>query len=231
LHFADDGQSSAADNIVVNNVNFDEISYTPQTLGDETYGGVFYFDCTSIATVTLTDVVGTNFKSETHGGFFYFKNFAGDLILDGANSLSQQQFTDFAASTAGSFLYSEATILDISISSTIFECDTGVDAATLLTLVQSDLFSDEPDPATRAGAFYIEDPTAGDFVTVTAQDNEYRKCAIAQEGAIYSVKTIADFSDMGSIYELNAAITGGAIKNDGSKTDFTDVTMDTNYAG
>jgi len=131
MHFSDNGDTSAGDTIVIDQVTFDSISCVPQTAGSETYGGVFYFDCYSIDSVTLTEVVATNFESETHGGFFYFENFSGDLLIDGTVGTQQPTFTDFIASTAGSFLFSQAVGLNIDIYNALFECDTSVTAVTL----------------------------------------------------------------------------------------------------
>jgi len=189
---------------------------------------VFYFDCETIDSITLTEVVASNFQSETHGGFFYFETFDGSLIIDGTTG-TQPSFKDFSASTAGSFLYSEATNIDISIYNSIFECDSSQTATGLETTVDTDLFTDDPEEASRAGAFWIEDPDKS-AVVVTSSDNQYRYCSIATTGGVYSLTDVEAFNEDRSTYEYNAAITGGAIKCDGCTMTIDDATFTYNYA-
>lgn len=230
MHFDHNGASSAGDTIVLNDLTFTDIeTFNGDT--DEAYGGVFYFNCESIDSVTLTEVVASDFESETHGGFFYFDSFAGDLIIDGRVGAQQTTFTGFTAPTAGSFLYSHASDIDIFIYNTVFECDSTKTAASIATEALT-IFSDNPASPARAGALYIEDPSPASpaTVTVTSQGNQYRYCAIADAGAIYSLKDVPDFDEDQSIYEHNASITGGAVKCDGCTMTINDATFEFNYA-
>ena len=177
--------------------------------------------------MTMTDVTGVDTTSETHGGFFYFAQFEGLLRIEESAPGLTSKFTDFDASTAGSFLYSKASGISIEVEGTDFACTT--DAVTMAAreaTIASDLFTASPSDAARAGAFYVEDPGDGASpanyaVTVASTDNTFAECFICQEGGAWTLKDVKDtvagvaFVESGSSYLRNAAINGGAIKCDG----------------
>lgn len=177
--------------------------------------------------MVMTDVTGVDTTSETHGGFFYFAQYEGLLRIEESTPGLTSQFTDFDASTAGSFLYSEASGISIEVEGVDFACTT--DAVTIAAreaTITSNVFTDSPSDATRAGAFYVEDPGDGSSpanyaVTVQSTDNTFTDCFICQEGGAFTLKDVKDtvtgiaFVESGSSYLRNAAINGGAIKCDG----------------
>lgn len=57
-----------------------------------------------------------------------------------------------------------------------------------------------------AGAFYINGA-----VLVDARNNDFRRCYIANYGAIYYFKSVALFKDKNSIYQEGVAKQGGCI--------------------
>lgn len=86
-----------------------------------------------------------------------------------------------------------------------------------------------PNSPTRAGAFYIKDPNKAN-VSVTSDNNQYRYCAIAEQGGVYSLTDVTSFDEDNSQYEYNAAITGGAVKCDGCTMTINTATFQFNYA-
>jgi hypothetical protein len=238
LHFGDDGTGSGGGDLVnIDNVIFSDIhAYHPD--GDDTFGGVFYFNTDTLLSVTFADIRASTFDSVSHGGFAYVTQLSDVdtvtlTIKENTDGSDLSYYNDFEAGTSGSFLYSDAKFMKLIIDQTTIYCDTIQTYATMITTRDSDLYKESPDSATRAGAIYVEDPqtTAGsEKVTVASTDNTFGKCWVCQEGGIYSLKNVKNAEETDSTYSQNMAINGGAIKCDACKIDITTTTFTEHYA-
>lgn len=125
------------------------------TIESEYSGGSFYIDHSTLdiymnTFVTLTSSYVTNGT----GGVFYFKR--GKIL-----EISDSTFTDYSSSSSGSFLYSVAADIDMTISSNTFDC---------MGSAWSSLSSTLTTPTyTYGGSFYISGATN----TVSSTSNTF----------------------------------------------------------
>jgi len=153
-----------------------------------------------LLTITMTDPISvTNSKAITAtGGFLHIQQV-------GAVSIAQSSFQDIKSSTAGSFLYSIASGLTLSVVSSTIDClNLGATPAGTFDLSSTlDLATPTPD---QGGAFYISNALA----TTTINTLTLRNCHTGSTGGAFSLLDTT-ISDTNSVYSYNGATRGGAV--------------------
>ena len=114
--------------------------------------------------ITLTSSTVTN----GYGGVFYFNR--GKIL-----QITGSSFTGYSSSLSGSFLYSVATGLALTISTSTFDC-TGSAWTSLSSTLSVPTYSE-------GGSFYINGATT----TVSSTSNTFKNCYTGDKGGAFSI--------------------------------------------
>jgi len=191
------------------------------TLTAANSGGGMYIDHPGMSVsmeVPLT-VTSSTATSGT-GGFFN--------ILKAVNvAISSSTFMSLSSLGSGSFLYSTATTLVLTVTgvtgSSTVDCSNQGNVAAWTSL-SSSLALATP-VASKGGAFYISGATTPTVVT----DLTVRNCYTGDSGGAFSMIN-ADLIDTGSTYEYNGAIQGGVVYCSGCALTLESITYNHNEA-
>lgn len=179
------------------------------------HGGGFYLDHTNLNLNMAVATKVTNSQSlNGMGGFLYVKN-------SKAITITGSEFLQLSSKLSGSFMYSQATTLQLSVSTSTVDCSNqGV--TTAFTDLSANLLGLT---STKGGAFYIKDtPTQSVINQLTL-----RNCYTGDSGGAFTLIN-TELKDTSSTYFYTAALYGGAFYCKDCKMDLTSISFDNNHA-
>ena len=143
----------------------------------DTSGGGFYVDHPKLSVSMITPVAVKNSKALSgSGGFFYFNQI-------GAVTIGSSTFEDVSSTVSGSFLYSVAPGLQLTVTSSQVNCASTPQLSSSTPLDLSSTLGIMSPSSTRGGAFYIKDATTATQVNGMTLYN----CHTGDKGGVYSL--------------------------------------------